>query len=208
MPSSLPCLLLVQNGRKLSSVYFVLWSGGTALGPTRLYPSFSLFLPLPGWDTEHLGSCDRGPLNCCDASCSALELHLGMNVLNKHMYRNAQQHWKAASHQEPHYLSRSANRAPDLLTKCLDLSEKSAVLGTGEELFKRQVSEIIIWRKTDLRKIIWWTQFNREGNVRLQQCRSVKLCVGDNQSIPICCSRLLHASWNTVWKGERVARYT
>lgn len=77
-----------------------------------------------------------------------------MNVLNKHTYRNAQEHWKAASDQEPHYLSRSANRAPDLLTKCLDLSEKSAVLGTGEELFKRQVSEIIIWRKTDLRKII------------------------------------------------------
>lgn len=157
MPSSLPCLLLMQNGRKLSSVYFVLWSGGAALGPTRLCPSFPLSLPLPGWDTEHLGSCERGPLNCCGASCSALELHLRVNMLNKNTYRNAQENWKAASHQELHYSSRSANRASDLQTKRLDLSEKSVVLGTGEELFKRQVREIVIWRKTDLRKIIWWT---------------------------------------------------
>ena len=52
-------------------------------------------------------------------------------------------------------LKEPENRVAELLTKRLELSRKdSVVLDIGEELFKRQVREIIIWRKPDFRKIM------------------------------------------------------
>jgi len=50
-------------------------------------------------------------------------------------------------------LKEPESRVAELLTKCLELPRKeSAVLDTGEELFKRQVREIIIWRNQTLEK--------------------------------------------------------
>ena len=100
-------------------------------------------------------------------------------------------------------LKEPENRVAELLTKCLELSRKeSVVLGTGEELFKRQVREMITRRKLDFRKIICLKYSNQE------ECKSVKLFVKDNQSVSIYSSSPLHVSRNIVRKRELVARYT
>lgn len=52
-------------------------------------------------------------------------------------------------------LKEPENRMAELLPKCLELSRKeNVVLDTGEQSFKKQVREIISWRKPDFRKII------------------------------------------------------